>query len=216
MDIKSAKIVEILSKHLSAKENNTKNRIILASKKRFLEEGFSRITIGDICHNLKISKKTFYKHFDHKEDLVVAILGSNFKIFIPRFIEIFQSDESAEYKFDHYLKFMTKDFPQNVTTPFVADIQILMPEVWEAIDEFRKRILAGLVDIIRDGQKEGVFHDNFDPDVASKFIMLLLQRVLDPKVLFQNEINISDFVGFLSTLIDRGIRVPPEEREKEK
>jgi len=39
---------------------------------------------------------------------------------------------------------------------------------------------------------------------------------LDPKVLFQNEINISDFVGFLSTLIDRGIRVPPEEREKEK
>ena len=215
VDFENKKFIKLFKGHIDVESEKTRDRILLSAKRRFLEDGFAKVTIGDLCHSMKISKKTFYKHFKEKEDLVLAVLATNIKIFLARFVKIFEGDLSAVEKFDQYIEFITVDFPQNVTTAFMADVQALMPEVWEAIDKFRKVQVSRMVDIIREGQKEGAFNKNFDADIASKFLMLILERVLDPKLLYENGIQLSEFVKFLSVLMEEGIRVRPEKRESE-
>jgi AcrR family transcriptional regulator len=53
---------------------NQKERIIARADERFLKEGFARISVDDLTSDLSMSKKTFYKIFRSKEDLVEQII----------------------------------------------------------------------------------------------------------------------------------------------
>ena len=56
----------------------TKKAIAAALKELTLTEPFSKISIGDICKQCKVSRKTFYYHFKDKDDLVNWIFDTEF------------------------------------------------------------------------------------------------------------------------------------------
>ena len=47
-----------------------KDKIIIKSRELFLKVGFKSITMDDIATEMSISKKTIYKYFSNKEDLI--------------------------------------------------------------------------------------------------------------------------------------------------
>lgn len=52
----------------------TKQKLIDAAKKRFYRDGFRNVGIDQILSDVGISKTAFYKHFECKEDLMLAAL----------------------------------------------------------------------------------------------------------------------------------------------
>ena len=52
----------------------TRQKIIDAAKKRFYRDGFRNVGIDQILADVGISKTAFYKHFECKEDLMLAAL----------------------------------------------------------------------------------------------------------------------------------------------
>lgn len=52
-----------------------REKIKLAADALFLEEGVREVSIDDICRVLCISKKTFYRHYPQKEDLIEDVLS---------------------------------------------------------------------------------------------------------------------------------------------
>src|SRR5687768_4705901 len=55
--------------------SDTRQRLILAARKRFYRDGFRNVGIDPILADVGISKAAFYKHFQSKDDLVVAVLS---------------------------------------------------------------------------------------------------------------------------------------------
>ncbi len=55
---------------LTAKDLAQKQRILEAVRDRMLPEGFSRLSVEEIAAMFGMSKKTFYKFFPTKEDLI--------------------------------------------------------------------------------------------------------------------------------------------------
>src|SRR5262245_13545069 len=53
---------------------DTRQRLIDAAKGRFYHDGFRNVGIDAILADVGISKAAFYKHFESKEDLMVAVL----------------------------------------------------------------------------------------------------------------------------------------------
>ena len=53
--------------------DEVKNYILDKSKARFSHYGYVKTTIGDICHDCKVSKATVYKLFDSKETMVANL-----------------------------------------------------------------------------------------------------------------------------------------------
>src|SRR3990170_7214026 len=45
-------------------------RIMEAAREKFFEQGFMKVTVDEIASDLGMSKKTLYKFFPSKEDLV--------------------------------------------------------------------------------------------------------------------------------------------------
>ena len=52
----------------------TKQRLIEAAGRRFYRDGFRNVGIDQILADVGISKTAFYKHFESKEDLMLAAL----------------------------------------------------------------------------------------------------------------------------------------------
>ena len=53
----------------------TKVRLVEAATRRFYRDGFRSVGIDQILSDVGISKTAFYKHFESKEDLILAALG---------------------------------------------------------------------------------------------------------------------------------------------
>jgi AcrR family transcriptional regulator len=57
----------------------TRQRLIDAAVRRFYRDGFRNVGVDQILADVGISKTAFYKHFESKEDLMLAALeGHNF------------------------------------------------------------------------------------------------------------------------------------------
>ncbi|MEE1254767.1 MAG: TetR/AcrR family transcriptional regulator [Paludibacteraceae bacterium] len=56
---------------------NTQAQIIKTSGEMFFKLGIRSVSIDDICHELGISKKTFYVYFDSKDELVAQLLHAH-------------------------------------------------------------------------------------------------------------------------------------------
>src|SRR5215813_8782292 len=52
----------------------TRQKLIDAAKKRFYRDGFRNVGIDQILGDVGISKTAFYKHFESKEDVMLAAL----------------------------------------------------------------------------------------------------------------------------------------------
>jgi AcrR family transcriptional regulator len=57
-------------------KTTTRQRLIDASVRRFYRDGFRNVAIDQILSDVGISKTAFYKHFECKEDLMLAALES--------------------------------------------------------------------------------------------------------------------------------------------
>ncbi|MFB4282248.1 TetR/AcrR family transcriptional regulator [Nonomuraea sp. MTCD27] len=53
--------------------------IILATRKRLVRDGYSRMTIGDIVADAKVTRPTLYRRWKNKFDLVVDALDYGFR-----------------------------------------------------------------------------------------------------------------------------------------
>ena len=54
--------------------NSTRHRLIEAAGRRFYRDGFRNVGIDQVLADVGISKTAFYKHFESKDDLMLAAL----------------------------------------------------------------------------------------------------------------------------------------------
>ncbi|MFM7339105.1 MAG: TetR/AcrR family transcriptional regulator, partial [Bacteroidota bacterium] len=58
----------------ATKDESVKDRLLTTAMQEFMQYGFSRISMDDLAVKLGMSKKTLYKHFPSKEELVRGVL----------------------------------------------------------------------------------------------------------------------------------------------
>ncbi len=117
-------------------EEEAKKRILELARVRFFAEGFVNVSIDDLCSDLGISKKTFYKLFPSKDELLrqeaLWLMGE-----ARAFIEsLLHSDRSFAEKAQTFSTAVALRASQ-ISRTLIRDIQRHAPEVWKEIEEFR-------------------------------------------------------------------------------
>jgi len=59
---------------MKANDKSTRDRLIESAVRRFYRDGFRNVGIDQVYGDVGISKTAFYKHFESKEDLMLAVL----------------------------------------------------------------------------------------------------------------------------------------------
>jgi AcrR family transcriptional regulator len=114
------------------KMNKDRQEILDHSREMFLREGFNKTTMDNIAGRMKISKKTIYKNFASKEELVREALVNFVLSNKQKINELANSQLNAIEKCFDMLSFVGTILIQ-ISEKFLNDIRTFMPDLWNEI-----------------------------------------------------------------------------------
>ncbi|HEX3073952.1 MAG TPA: TetR/AcrR family transcriptional regulator [Ignavibacteriales bacterium] len=186
--------------------NQPKDKIIEFSRDLFFKEGFYKTSMDDIARGLNMSKKTLYKHFSSKDDLVEACIKSLFEMIRENIDEILSSDLNAVQKVLKMMNLVVERVP--LRDSFLRDLQLHAPELWKKIDEFRATIMQrNFSRILLQGKKEGLIKD-VPNDIVLAMLITCARNLITPDYLISSNYTFSQMVSYIREILLCGILTP--------
>ncbi len=147
-----------------------RRKIVDHSLEIFLREGFYKTKMDDIASKLRISKKTIYKYFSTKEELVREVTFGFFDNNRQKLQKIIETKANAVTKLYEIFKFVG-EMISRINEKFFADVQTQMPDLWRDIDAFRTKLMTtNIGKVFEQGKIEGFFIDKPSPIIINIFI----------------------------------------------
>ena len=170
--------------HIMEKEIDVRKRIVSTAQKLFFQFGFSRVTVDEIALKLGISKKTIYKYFESKNDIVNAVTQETLHEMEGGCQKILRQED---IDFVDKLREMMKQVAVQYSTlgkPLLEDLEKNAPHIWKQIADFRsKRINIDFRDLLREGIKKGMFRNDIDEDLMLMIYVNAIETTINPQTL---------------------------------
>jgi len=185
--------------------NDIRERIIAAASERFMEEGFSNVPVGEIAAGLGISKKTFYKHFRSKDEILRLVIDRLLDGIRSQFRSIVEMDTSFPEKLDALMTFLGEKLSR-LSRPMMRDLQRHSPRMWDRVQEFRReRISNDFRGLLHRGVAEGFVRSDVDIDLFLLVFIGAVEAVVNPAVLAEQPLSVREIIRSIMTVLIRGI-----------
>ena len=191
-----------------------RERIIRHVGPRFFEEGFSRTTTEELSRELGISKKTLYREFRSKEEIVREVVRRQLASVERELREVFD-DESRGFvaRLGAQLKVASR-IMNTLGKPFLSDLARYAPEVWDEIQTFRhERVFSRLESIIGRGQEEGMIHPTVTPRLMVMIVETVADNLLVPGKLARSDLHPQDVIRHMGLMVAQGVLTEAGRRE---
>jgi len=167
-------------------EIEIKDRILAKAEETFFQFGYTRVRMDEIAEGLGISKKTLYKYFNSKEDLLRTIVGT-IKVRIKTNCDIICDNREMDFivKLKNLMSYIAKQ-SSKLQGPLPQDLQKNFPQIWIEINDYRKKeSFNKFSELINDGVREGAFRSDIDQQIIVLMYVHAISGVITPDVLAQ-------------------------------
>lgn len=194
-------------------QDPARERIIEHARARFLADGFARVSVDEITSELGMSKKTFYKYFDRKEDLVHLLVTRMLGEVNGRIEGIISAQTPFPAKLDALVKVVGTVF-KTTSKNMLRDLQTHQPEAWVRIQTFRhERILTLWAGLIEEGKRTGYVR----PEISQRVFLLALtstvEGIVNPMVLTNESFSADEALENIVSIFLKGIMTPEAAKE---
>jgi TetR/AcrR family fatty acid metabolism transcriptional regulator len=161
------------------KSTDKHKKIIRAATKVFARKGFFNARISDIAKEAKVADGTIYLYFNNKFDILLCVFDQEVGKLIEHISLLLEKETNARAK----LKiFITNHLEEMKKNRYLAEvIHIELRQTAKIIREYRKNTfneyLQIIAAIIEQGQNDGTFRTNIQPDIARQVIFGALDEV---------------------------------------
>ncbi len=169
----------------------------------FFQFGIRGITMDDISRELGKSKKTLYKYFASKEELIrellILRLGSDAK----KIQEVIDSPLNAIDKMFSISNEITSKMKQ-MNPSLMSDLKKHYRETWEIIEKYKNEFIFKMIlDNIKQGQEEDIYRNDLDQNLVAMFYIGHIEALL-----IKDPINseMIDFVHFHTEMLAYHLR----------
>ena len=170
-------------------EDQTK--IVEMTEDKFFKEGFYKTTMDEVASELKMSKKTIYKFFPSKDDLVTAIARHFMEGLKSKIVPALNSDKNAIEKLAELNHILAK-VSTKISTKRMDEIKQHLPKLWDEIDAFRtKMMFLNITKVIDQGKAEGLFIDYPTPIIMNTLVSSV-RSIVNPEFILNNNFSISE------------------------
>jgi len=192
-------------------------RIIAAARRHLFTYGYSALTMDDLARELGMSKKTLYRHFAGKDDLVAAVLDQ-FAAEVRELADRLFADRELSFaaKFSRLVEAMMRRFSQ-VNPPVIRDLQRFSPALYARLEELRhKNIPYVFGQVLRQGQAAGMVRRDVDPDFAIEFWRSAIVALMQPDAIERTGLPPDRIFRQAIDLFFSGLLTPAGRKDHEK
>ncbi|KAB2845602.1 MAG: TetR/AcrR family transcriptional regulator [Melioribacteraceae bacterium] len=181
-----------------------KEKIILLAGQKFGKTGFYKTTIDEIASEMKISKKTIYKHFTSKDALIKAVIDDIRYPIAESIGKIVDGSENVVIKLYKISDVLSSQIPK-ISLMFLEELRINMPDLWNEIYEFRKTtIQKNFSRLIEQGKNEELIVDKPSAIILT-IVISSIQAVVNPEFILNNNLSIRSAVTHTLDVVFSGI-----------
>ncbi|UMB53393.1 TetR/AcrR family transcriptional regulator [Lutibacter sp. A64] len=197
-----------------------KEEIIKKAGESFLKYGFKSVTMDDIANDLAISKKTIYKHFKNKVELVENTISYFHEMVHNTVMCVCDKKYNAIQENFEIKKIFSKVFEHADNSP-MYQLQKYYPKIHLKIIKnefsmFKDCILKN----IEKGIEEEIYRKNIDKELTTKFYFSLMMSVHDTNLHTYNKNTINKLelkaleyhIRAIATL--KGLKILEEQLDK--
>ena len=180
-----------------------RERILHAAARRFMEFGISKVTLDEVASDLRMSKKTMYKYFPSKEDLLKNIMRDRINRNGKRFNDMMGSGKPFGEKLQEIFAFAGREF-SIPSRQFILDLQRLDRKLWEEAAEYRREtIVTNVRKMIGQAKEEGMIRKDLNVDLFVLVFQSAVEDILTPKTLSEQSFSgLQAFQGILEIIFE--------------
>jgi len=157
-----------------------RQRIVEVATEYFMKHGFSKVTTDDIANELGMSKKTLYKHFPTKEDILREAVQVQMHEWTIRTSFLNDPEIKVIEKLRRLMLLAAGQYSKMGRT-FLEDIKRNAPHIWKEVNEWRNTyILTVFRKFFREGVQQGVFRTDIPDHLAVLIYATTIQQMLNP------------------------------------
>jgi len=168
----------------------------------------------EFAQSMGMSKKTIYKFFPSKDEIVKEITHEKLKT-IHHQCECIRLDDSTEFidRIRKTINFITSEM-QQMKPQFYLDVQRTMPELWKEVDNFRNdKVMNDFGLMVKQGVDLGIFRKDVNVQVFVLMYAAAMRSIINPEVLSHLPINLSQAYQAAVTVFFEGM-MTDEGRDK--
>ena len=179
-------------------------KIIEQIEEKLFKEGFYKTTMDDVASELGMSKKTIYKFFPSKEDLVMAIAKHFMNRMKSKIVPALNTDKNAIEKLAELINILATA-SEKVSPKRMDEIRKYFPNLWNEIDSFRTKMMFGnITKVIDQGKSEGLFID-YPTNIIMNILVASIRNIVNPDFILNNNFSIIEAARYAFKIIIGGI-----------
>lgn len=159
-----------------------KEKILEKATDMFLNLGFKSVTMDDLAHEMGISKKTIYAHYDNKIKLVEESTSQLFRCISQGIDHICSLGKNPIEELYEIKKFAMLHLKDEKSSP-QYQLQKYYPRIYAQIKQKQYQVMqACVVDNIKKGITLGIYRENLNIDFVSRIYFSGVTSIKDQKL----------------------------------
>jgi AcrR family transcriptional regulator len=158
------------------------DRILNKARELFLKNGLRSVSMDDIARKLGMSKKTIYKDYKNKKDIINTITE---KFLLNHKQEYDMLISASKNAVDELLKLMENlnNVFERLSPRIIFDLQRYFPEAWQTFKEYKiSFLLSKITENLKRGIGEGLFRKDINVEIIARMCLEQIQIALDPMI----------------------------------
>jgi len=184
-------------------EIDMKNLILVKFQALSAVRGIKNVTVDMLAKECGISKKTFYKYYQSKDEIVENFADNVVNNIAEEFVLIRKSKSNPEEMINAFFDIIFAII-KNIPSAMIQDIRRFYPDVEARINTLREKYSVVFVATIKEGIKSGVFKD-INPLFLEGFYLGAVNEVFKPEFILKNNITINEAVSSFKTILLTGL-----------
>ena len=159
-----------------------KDRILNHAQQLFTRNGIKSVSMDDIAADMAMSKKTLYKWFENKDQIVQAAMSRHLEGTQLDCNTMIQGSTSAIDELFQMLEWVKQEF-SNVHPSIFYDLQKFHPTTWQLWQAHKHEfILSQIIQNLHRGIEEGLFRADLDVDVIARLRLAQIELQFNSEV----------------------------------
>ena len=176
----------------------------------FSNSDFHRASIRSIANKAGVSFTTIYKHYGSKERLVFAFVDIWMGKLTDRIVDHLQGIENLKEKLRKVFWLQLDYYERHEGLGQIVFMTLPM-KTWMADETFAQpRMMSLMIDVLRQGQREGVLNPDLRAGTLLDFFMGFVQRSFFMWILRGKKESLADQANVMFEMVWQGMVIPPK------
>ncbi|NLI14382.1 MAG: TetR/AcrR family transcriptional regulator [Peptococcaceae bacterium] len=180
-----------------------RERIIKAYREQAASRGVSKVTMDDLVAATGISKRTIYRYFRSKEEIINAVLDDLIAGIALKIQAVFDSADKPLDKIINMLGELTRNI-RVIEPQFLYDLQKYYPHLWEKIERFRSQRIQQVFEALLAGGEQN-FLRQVHPKIFTTALLASIRSVVNPVFIVENQLILEEAIQSLFSIFLYGI-----------